>query len=165
MTDDLPDEIGENPASTRKVPRRVVQALEARLTGRVNTWKAAAELVGIRPEYLSRMLAKGHVRAFYDRRSQEVLRDMRPEAIGVLRELMLNGKSERTRLTATDQAFKLLGMYPRDGAPSVNVNIEAPGYVIDLVGRRADERAPPMIEGDPIRSAADGGRDDAEADA
>lgn len=163
MSDLISDESAPEPVDERKIPKRIRQAIEAKLSGRANNWKSAAALVGISPEHLSRMLARDHVRAFYDRRSRETLRDIGPEAISVLRDLVTNGKTERTRLAALDQTFKLLGMYPRDGAPNVNVNVEgSAGYVIYLKGDQPDDaehRAEaPMIDVTPgCADGSDGG--------
>ena len=141
MSGTIPDENGLEPISDRKIPKRVRQAIDARMSGRAGNWKAAAALVGLSPEHLSRMLSKDHVRVFYERRARETLREIGPEAVAVLRDLVTNGKTERTRLAALEQTFRLLGMFPRNDAPNVNINV-SPGYVIDLKGAGG-----PVIEG------------------
>lgn len=144
MTGDISSEPVPIQTKTPRVPKRVVQAIELRISGRVKLWKDAAAQVGMTPEWLSKSLKKPQVRAFYERRCRESIAELGPEAVATLADLMRNGKSEHVRLQAVEQVAKLAGWYPEKNSPLVNVNVvagEVVGYRIDLTPRH------PTIEG------------------
>ena len=122
------------PARERRIPRRIAQAIELLLTGECSTQKAAASRVDIAPEHLSRMLAKDHVRVFYERRARQTIAGALPRASRRLVELVDAG-SEHVSLDATKHLLGISGIKPAEDA-RVNVNIELKaGYVIDLSER------------------------------
>jgi hypothetical protein len=132
MEDDLP-------ATSRKCPRRIAQAIALKIEGEVDTWTEAAARAGVTREHLSRSLKKDHVKAFLERKSREHLANSGPEAITTVVRIMQTSKNERTKLLAAEMLFQANQLYPKQGHVAVNVSV-TPGYVIDLSGPPAAER-------------------------
>jgi hypothetical protein len=121
----------QKPVKERRIPRKIVQAIELIVTGAVTTQKAAAERVGITETWLSRCLHKDNVRVFCERRARQTIAAGQMRASRRLVELIDAG-SEHVSLDATKHMLGIGGIAPAP-ATQVNVNIELKaGYVIDL---------------------------------
>jgi hypothetical protein len=122
------------PAREKRIPRKIVQAIELIVTGAVTTQKAAAERVGITETWLSRCLHRDNVRVFCERRARQTIAAGQMRASRRLVELIDAG-SEHVSLDATKHMLGIGGIAPAP-TPSLNVNIELKaGYVIDLSER------------------------------
>lgn len=144
----------EKTTPTRRVPKRIVHAIDLRLTGKVNTWKDAAIQSGVTPEWLSRSLQKVHVKAFLERRSRETIAGLLPQAVATMANL-LESDSDHVRKDVAIHLLRLAGIEPAsDGkSPLVNVNVVAGqvvGYQIDLTPKQ------PVIDITPPDNASGG---------
>lgn len=125
----------QKPSKERRIPRRIVQAIDMLLSGEARTQKAAAEAVGLSAEHLCRTLSKDHIRVFCDRRARQTIGNAGLRASRRLVELVDAG-SEHVSLDATARLLEIIGIKPqRDANVNVNVAISA-GYVIDLSERK-----------------------------
>jgi hypothetical protein len=59
------------PDKAKRIPKRIVQAVNLLVSGECRYQKDAAAKVGVTPEYLSRALARPSVRAFHAQRAAE----------------------------------------------------------------------------------------------
>lgn len=122
------------PARERRISKPIIQAIELMLSGAVTTQRAAAQRVGVTPEWLSKMMQRDNVRVFIDRRARQTIAAGQMRASRRLVELVDAG-SEHVSLDATKHMLGISGIAPAP-TPSVNVNINLKaGYVIDLSER------------------------------
>lgn len=123
------------PASKHRISPKLAQAIDLLLTGACKYQKDAAARVGLDVSYLSRALAKGHVRVFYERRARETIAQGTIRGTARLIALM-DASSEHVSLDAVKHTLSIAGIAPPDRSqPLVNIAI-SPGYVVKL--RHAD---------------------------
>ena len=131
-----PDERGlvdRRTGQPRRVTPKVRRAVRLLLDGSCRTLKAAAERVGVSPEYISRALRQPHVLNFVDEQARAQLATGKMLATSRLLEL-IHAQSEHVSFDASAHALAIAGIRPV-GDPSIalNVSLGAPGYCIDLV--------------------------------
>lgn len=136
-----------------RIPTRVRQAVDALIAGKVRTQKAAAELVGLSPEHLCRMIKKPMVQAFIAQRTRETIVNSQMIAAATLVRL-LDGESEHVQKDVALRILEIAGIKPSD-TPGVSITLNTPGYVIDLsaspqIAHQAHEPANPMIDLAPV---------------
>lgn len=125
--------IGEKPPKPPRISKRVREAIALHSSGECKTWKAAAARAGISREYLSRQLAKDHVKKALRDLTTRTLVQALPRAAERVVELM-DCDSDKVSLEAASRLLAIDGIKP-PAAPghSVNVNIDnSPAYLIDL---------------------------------
>lgn len=121
----------DKPARTPRVSLKIRQVVELLVTGTCKTQKAAAERIGLHPDYVCRELKKPQVRVLIDRRVRETIANGTMRASARLLELVDAG-SEHVSLDATKHVLALEGIKPTaEPTTNVNINIRA-GYIIDL---------------------------------
>lgn len=126
-----------------RIPKRIAQAIDLILTGRVRTQREAARQVGLSEEHLCRALKKDRVRAYLDQKTRETLSAAIPKAAATLLRL-LDGSSEHVQRDVALELLALAGIaVPKDPAALVQIN-NSVGYVIDLSG----SSAAPTIDGE-----------------
>jgi len=123
------------PPSTQAAPPRisgkVKAAIDAMVSGDCKNITAAAEMVGVARESLSRALNKPHIAEFM---RQKVIRSlaMASARAGAVKQELLDTDNAMVRDRTSSFVLALSGIQPAT-SPSVNVNIEVKaGYVIDL---------------------------------
>lgn len=132
-----------------RIPVRVKQAVDAIINGKVRTQKAAAELVGLSPEHLCRMIKKPLVQAFIAQRTRETIVNSQMFAAATLVRL-LDGESEHVQKDVAMRILEIAGIKPSDTG-SVSITLNTPGYVIDLtaspqIAHQAHEQPNHMID-------------------
>ena len=113
----------------------VVELLDLLASGQARTQKEAAKLVGCSPEYVSRQLAKDHVKDYLRRKEEDKTRGTITglRAANVFAGL-LDAESDKVRLEVADRILTARGTLPSaKGSQTTNVNVGVSvGYVIDL---------------------------------
>lgn len=129
------------PVKERRISRRVAEAVRLLVTGTCTTQKAAAERVGLHPNYFCEALKRPEVRVFIERCARENLAAGTMRASARLVEL-LDSPSHHVSLDASKHMLGIAGIKPAAEAQvSVNIDIKA-GYVIDL----SEPGDPPTID-------------------
>lgn len=114
-----------------RIAPRIRQVVALLVSGECKTQKAAAERVGLHPDYVCRELKKPQVRVFIERAARETIANGTMRASARLVEL-LDAGSEHVSLDASKHMLAIAGIKPSmDAQVSVNVDIKA-GFVIDL---------------------------------
>jgi hypothetical protein len=123
------------PVKTRRISKRVQEAVRLLMTPECATQRAAAAKLGMSETYLSEALRKPETRVFIERTARENV------AIGALRASsvmvdLIDCDSSSTRFDASKHVLAIAGIKPTaDAQVSVNIDIKA-GYVIDLTRKR-----------------------------
>jgi hypothetical protein len=126
-------EVIKAPAKPLKLSRKMREAIELYSSGECRTWRAAAVRVGLSQEHVSRTIARPEVRAFLRERAARVISGALPRAAARLVELVDDG-SAKVSLDAAKHVLGIDGLRPpaATSGPVVSINMDAPGYLIDL---------------------------------
>lgn len=128
----------------RRISPAVKQALDLLFSGECKTQKAAAERVGISPEYLSRQLAQDHVNAYFRRKADREIRALLPSAVAVKAAILDKG-SEKYQNEVASEIMAIGGIAaPKQPGLTINNNVAVAGYVIGLQTKA--ERAAQAID-------------------
>lgn len=132
--------IEQKAEKTKRVSKRLTDAIRLLASGECKTQKAAAERVGMNYTHFCEALRKPHVRVFIERECREsIASGTLIRARARLHEL-LDAGSEHVSLDATKHVLAIAGIKPSpDAQVSVNVDIKA-GFVIDLSEPRVPTR-------------------------
>jgi hypothetical protein len=128
-------------AGRKRISKRVNAAIDAMVNGECKTITAAAELVGLARESLSRALSTPHIA---EHLRQKVARTLAIAATraGATKIELLDSQNEMVRDRSSSFILGLAGIAPAT-TPSVSLNLEIKaGYVIDLTD---DDRHPMRI--------------------
>lgn len=140
------------PEKKERVSKKIAEVVNLLLSGECRTQKAAAERVGVTPQYVCTQLKKPAVRVFYERAARDSI------AAGVMRAAaringLVDASSEHVSFDAAKHVLGIAGIKPAaDAQVSVNIELKA-GYVIDLSERpistetRSIEEKPLVING------------------
>jgi hypothetical protein len=129
------------PGKEGRISAALRRAIDALVTGECKTQKEAAQLAGLAPEHLCRMLSKPHVEVFYDQRTRQTIGRARMRAAARTIALIDAG-SEHVSLDAASRVLAISNIRPPDAAQAnVNVNVSV-GYVIDLTPGAPPSSAP-----------------------
>jgi hypothetical protein len=117
-----------------RISPRIRRAVDALITGEAKTQQAAAQIAGLHPDHLSRMLGKPQIEVFYTRRTRELLG--RSQMIAAARVTQLiHAESEATSLDAAKFSLAIAGIKPQaDINTIINNNNTIAGYVVEIAG-------------------------------
>jgi hypothetical protein len=122
----------QKPAKQPRISARIRRVAELVITGECSTVKAAAERVGIHPDYAYRELKKPQVQVFIDQRARQTIAAGTMRASARLLSL-IDASSEHVSLDATKHVLAIGNIRPPESGSQVNVNVGVSvGYVIDL---------------------------------
>lgn len=140
----LPTLQDDNASGRPRISRKVSAAIDAMLNGEAKTITAAAETVGLARETLSRALSRPHVQAEMQARVDKLLKGASVVRAAAVLGHLLDAGSEHVRLKAAELVLAINGHRPPPANVTVNNNVGAVGWVIDL---REDKDAPAYIAG------------------
>jgi DNA-binding Lrp family transcriptional regulator len=119
------------PVKEQRISKRMRQVVELLVSGACQTQKAAAERLGLHPDYVCRELKKPQVQVFIERSARQNIAQGTMRASARLLQLV-DASSEHVSLDASKYTLAIAGIKPTaDAQVSVNIDIKA-GYVIDL---------------------------------
>lgn len=125
----------------RRIPRRIGEVVNLIVSGECKTIQAAAQRVGMHPNYVYGALKKPEIQVFIERKSRETIANGLMRASARLNELV-DAESEHVSFDAAKHVAALAGIkVSSDAQVSVNVEIKA-GYVIDI----SDDRKPQVLD-------------------
>ena len=129
----VPDETVAIPVKNKRIPRKIGEVIHLVLTGECSTYKAAAERVGMHPNYVYTALKKPEIVTHIEMQTRVSLARLQAPAAGRLAHLMMNAKSEQVQKDLVIHTLAIAGIKPTaDAQVSVNIGIRVAGYVIDL---------------------------------
>jgi hypothetical protein len=127
----IPGDTVTIPVKTKRISKRLQEAIRLLMTPECRTQRAAAQKLGMSETYLSEALRKPETRVFIERTARETV------AIGALRaSVVMNDlvdcDSSSTRFDASKHVLAIAGIKPaNDAQVSVNIDVRA-GFVIDI---------------------------------
>ena len=147
-------------APTRRVSRKIRNAVALLVSGECKTVSAAAARCFLSRSHLSRSLHLPHIRAFAERELAKTIGVAQLRAGSVMANLMDSAKSEHVKKDASEFFLGLMGhVVQKNAAPvlTLNNNVIVPGYFLDLRtpqeiagGGHAIEHNPPPRDDEPI---------------
>jgi hypothetical protein len=138
--------IEQKPRKERKIPRRLVQVIDALLDGSCKSQRAACERFNLSESYVSRSLKKDKIRLYLTRRTSEAIAASQLPATSTVLRLMEMAKSEHVQIEAAKHMMALNGYHANPTAPGVTINNNiggGVGYIVCLANRDAE-----VLEGD-----------------
>lgn len=142
--------IDKRTGKPKRIPAKVRRAIKLIATGECTTTKAAAERVGMHPDWLRRVLAMPHVGTFIARTARETIGAAQLRASARMVEL-IDADSEHVSADMSKHVSAINGLAPPTG-PGITINnTVSAGYVIELkgapsIGHDAQSDAKPLIE-------------------
>ena len=136
-------ETHDKPVRTRRISKRLRQAIDLLVSGECKTQKAAAQRLKMAPETISRALRESHVLTYMEQQTRIALSRSQAPAAATLIRLATDAASEHVQKDAAIHLLNMAGHKPRqDAQVAVNIEIKA-GYVIDI---SEDKPSPPIID-------------------
>jgi hypothetical protein len=116
----------------KRISKPVKQLIRLILSGECKTAKAAAERVGLTPDWARASLALPHVQVFISEERRRTIAQASLRAAGRLTEL-IDADSEHVSLQASQHVLAIEGISPPERGHGVQINMNiSPGYIVKL---------------------------------